>query len=744
VVWFPLLQLTIGSTTASLGWLLAAFMGGMCLGSLLYPRLAAKWHPWRAYAALELGIGLLGLAVLYVVPPVSGLYTAWVGDGAFGSLLRGAVAGLCITPPAILMGATLPALARCVGGSSADSGQLYAANLVGAVFGCLWAGFSLLPQYDMATATYAAVGVNFAVAALAFFVAPRSVEEPVTQEAHAPADQRVLLTIALSGFCALGSEVLWTRTLGLLFGASAYGLSLILTAFLAGLGLGSFAGNRIDRPRTTLGLCQLLSCAAMAWASYSMTRSLPYWPINPAISSDVWFSFELDLVRALWVLLPATVLWGASFPLALRAASATNAMARVYSANTLGSIAGALVASLWMVGSLGSQNAQRILIAVAAMSGLLLVRRWTVLAASAAIAAATITVIPPLSPLLAAYGRYAATWVNKGEIIYAGEGRNSTVAVSRFDDGLLTFHVAGKIQASNVARDLRLQRMLGHLTTLAVPQPKSVLVIGCGAGVTAGAVSIDPRVEHLTIAEIEPLVPQAAAKYFGDANFNVLQSPKTRVHFDDGRHFLLTSREKFDGITVDPLDPWVSGAANLYTKEFYEAAKSHLNPGGSITMYVQLFETTPQAIKSTIATFLEVFPNGTLWGNPYNGRGHDMVLLGTVEPLRIDLDAMESRVDYRGDSALSQSLTEVEMNSPIDLFATYAGRKADLGPWLAHAAINRDANLRMQYLAGLGLDRDDSAAIYTDILKRRRFPEDLFTSTEGRTDSLRRALESGQ
>jgi len=168
--------------------------------------------------------------------------------------------------------------------------------------------------------------------------------------------------------------------------------------------------------------------------------------------------------------------------------------------------------------------------------------------------------------------------------------------------------------------------------------------------------------------------------------------------------------------------------------------KRHLNPGGTVTMYVQLFETDIEAVKSSVATFFEVFPNGTIWGNPYQGKGHDMVLLGQVEPLRIDLDEMEQRVGYRDDSKMAQSLAEVGMNSPVDLFATYAGRAIDLKPWLSGAAINRDRNLRMQYLAGFGLNLDDSAAIYAGLLAYRRFPDDLFISAEGRVGSLREAI----
>jgi spermidine synthase len=284
---------------------------------------------------------------------------------------------------------------------------------------------------------------------------------------------------------------------------------------------------------------------------------------------------------------------------------------------------------------------------------------------------------------------------------------------------------------------MRLQRMLGHLTTLTAANPRSVLVIGCGAGVTAGAVSLDPRVERETIVEIEPVVPRAASEYFGTENFDVIRNPKVQVRIDDGRHYLLTTNERFDAITADPLDPWVKGAANLYTKEFFDVAKQRLNPGGVITMYVQLFETNTAAVKSLVATFFEAFPDATMWGNTVQGKGYDMVLLGQTGPMRIDLDDIDRRLSSPEYSRLAQSLVDVGMNSALDLFETYAGRRSDVTGWLKDAAINRDRNLRMQYLAGLALNLDDSAAIYAEMIAGRGFPEDLFTSAEGRVDFLR-------
>jgi spermidine synthase len=748
IVWFQLLELVIGSTAVSLGVLLATFMGGTCLGSILLPRLTwVRRNPLRAYAAIELSIGIFGMLVWMLMPLVGSIYSAWSGQGFRGFILRGLVAAACLLLPTMLMGATLPALAGSIGVSRL--GYLYGSNIAGAVFGCLLSGFYLLPKFDVGTATYVAVAVNLVVAGAALLLGSKvsvAAAEPAVQ---AFSDGSVYLAIALSGLCALASEAIWTRMLGLLLGASVYGFSLILAVFLAGLGLGSGIGSRVtrDRARLALGWCQLLLAGAIAWTAYSLGASLPYWPIDPSLSSNIAFNFQLDLARAAWALLPPTLLWGASFPLALSAVSKRDDSARlfagVYAANTLGAIVGALGASLLLIGWIGSQHAQQLLCALSVISGLLLLLlRSTKAMASfcgiaALLAALLILKIPPIAPVLIAHGRYAASWAGKGEIVYAAEGMNSSVAVSKFANGALTFHVSGKIQASNVPRDMRLQRMLGHLSTLTPSNPRSVLVIGCGAGITAGAVSVDPRVEHLTIVEIESLVPKAAATYFSKENFNVLHNPRAEIRIDDGRHYLMTTREKFDAITVDPLDPWVKGAANLYTREFLDVVKQHLNPGGVVTMYIQLFETDQEAVKSAAATFFQVFRNGTVWGNPYQGKGHDMLLLGEVAPLRVDLDEMELRMSRPEYHKMVQSLAEVGMNSAVDLFATYAGRGSDLTQWISGAAINRDRNLRMEYLAGTGLNLDDSAAIYADMLTHRRFPEDIFTSAEGRVDTLK-------
>ena len=776
VVWFQLLQLSIGSSAVSLGVLLGIYMGGMCLGSLLLPKyLNRRNHPLRVYAMLEIGIAVFGIIVLFAVPIVGRIYTSIAGTGQVSLVLRAIVAAICLLPPTLLMGATLPAIARWVETTPKGVswlGYFYGGNLAGAVAGSLLAGFYLLRVYDMPTATGAAVALNVLVSLLALVVAARTPhtvisetpgDAPLAATAAPEISRLVYIAIALSGLTALGSEVVWTRMLSLLFGATTYTFSLILAVFLVGLGIGSSLGSSMARnlsnPRIALGWCQLGLCACLAWAAYTTSASLPYWPINPSISTSLSFNFQLDLMRAIWVMLPGAILWGASFPLALasvatRGQDSARLVGGVYAANTVGAIIGATVVSLALVGTVGSQKTQQILIGVAAMSGLLMLMPATgevrkpltstpvVVIGIALIAGLLARSVPPIPWLLVAYGRYSATWVGQNELVYVGEGVTASVAVTRTPTGVLNYHNAGKVQASSEPQDMRLQRMLGHITTLVPKNPNKVLVIGCGAGVTAGAVSIDPMVKDQTIAEIEPLVPRVVSTHFAQHNFNVVANPKVKVHLDDARHYLLTTSEKFDAITSDPLDPWVKGAATLYTREFFDVVKSHLNPGGVVTLFVQLYESSQAAVKSEIGTFLEAFPNGAVFANTVNGQGYDLVLFGQLDGGKINVDTVQARLSDPANAAVAKSLSEVGINSAIDLFGTFAGRRGDMKTWLSDAQINTDRNLKLQYLAGLGLNLYQSDAIYKAMIREAKYPNDLFEGSPETLTALKAKIDA--
>ncbi len=772
VVWQQLLQLVIGSSTVSLGVLLGTYMGGLCLGSLYAPRLVPRGrHPLAVYAALEAAIGAMGLLLLWAMPLVTRVYISVGGLGAGGVLMRALVAGVCLVPPTFAMGATLPVMARWVGGTAdgkARLGFFYAGNLAGAVFGCLLAGFYLLRVFDMAIATYVAVAINLVVAALAWLASRRAAPVPERCQSVAAARtnnsteavaarRRLYLVVAGSGFCALAAEVVWTRFLALLFGATVYTFSIVLAVFLIGLGIGSTAAaswaRRLTRPALWLGWAQLASVVGMVWSAHALSNVLPYWPPSDAGAVSIWAVFRVDFLRAVFAILPAPLFWGASFSLALAASSDDTAdqgevVGRLYAANTIGAIAGALFTSLVLVPWFGSQHAQQVMTLVGSSGGALMLWNaagsWRLRVVRVSAVGATLLLafaVAPLPAVLIAYGRHAANWVSHAnEIIYVGEGMHASIAISRTEDGVLNYHNAGKVQASSQPADMRLQRMLGHLTTLIPEKPRKVLVIGCGAGVTAGAVSVNPAVEQVTIVDIEPLVPQVARAYLGSVNHDVLKNPKVRVIADDARHYLLTTTETFDAITSDPLDPWVKGAATLYTKEFFDVARQHLNPGGVMTLYVQLFESSPAAVKSEVATFFEAFPEALVFGNVFEGHAIDTVLVGQAQKPAIWVDEIEGMLRHPSFAAVDSSLIQAGIYGAADLFGNYAGRARDLKGWLADAQVNRDRDLRLQYLAGLGLNEHSGDEIYREMLDYRTYPDDIFVATEGTVDDLKAAM----
>ncbi len=356
-----------------------------------------------------------------------------------------------------------------------------------------------------------------------------------------------------------------------------------------------------------------------------------------------------------------------------------------------------------------------------------------------AVAAVLASGVPQVPGELYAFGRKIMNPDYEPKMLYVGEGLNASVAVSENQYGFRFFHVSGRVEASTVPVDMRLQRMLGHLSVLLGSNPRSVLVVGLGAGVTAGSFVTYPEIERVAICEIEPLIPQVVSGYFTDENYDVVKDPRVEIFYDDARHFLLTSKEQFDVITSDPIHPGVKGAATLYTRQYFELVKRHLKPGGVVSQWVPLYETSVETVKSELATFFTVFPDGLVWINDRD-YGGDLVLFGQADPKPIDVDATVERFDRTENARAAQSLRDVGFPSAIDLLSTYAGRGPDLAAWLDGASINTDRELRLQYLAGLGLNVDAQYQIQLELLKARRIPPDLFVGSEETVAELRNAI----
>ena len=727
VVWLQMLQLVIGSSAISLGILLATFMGGMCLGSLALPQVLGNRHPLRVYAALELGIGVSGLAILFGMPVIDRLYTGFAGNGFIGLVIRSAVAAVCLLPPTLFMGASLPAIARWLEASRdrlSLLGFFYGANIAGAVIGCTLAGFWLLRLYDTSVATFFAAAINIAAALISLVLARVTPHESaeIREDSTSHVPRTIYVAVAVSGFCALAAEVAWTRLLSLIIGGTVYTFSIILAVFLCGLGIGSsgaaYLTRTMNNPRRALAICQMLLAAAIAWSAWILAASLPYWPINPALSTNPWFNFQIDAVRCLWAILPATILWGASFPLALAASAqpgydASRLVGRIYAVNTAGAIFGAVGCGMILIPSIGTQGTQRLLIVLAAGAAAMLNVR---IAPAVVVAVVLAWAVPPLPWQLVAYGRQLPLRGAGGNLVFSAEGVNASIAVTRLEKVRL-FHVSGKTEASSQGHDMRLERMLGHVPALLHGSPKSVLVVGFGAGITAGSFLTHPALQRLVICDIEPLIPRLVGPVFAPENYKVLEDRRTQTVYDDGRHFVFTAHETFDIISSDPIHPWVKGNAALYTKEYFEACKRRLRPGGIATQWVPLYESDIATVKSELATFFEVFPNGTVWANDDEGEGYDVVLLGSREDIRIDEDELQRRFDH---PPLAASMRQVGFNSAAELLSTYSARAIDLREWLRGAEINTDRNLRLHYLAGMGVNSRRANSIYREILKYRR------------------------
>jgi spermidine synthase len=782
IVWYQMLQLAIGSTAVSLGFLLASFMGGLCIGSIGLPRYLARRHsgahPLRIYAVLEVGIGILGILVLFGIPLVDHIYIAGAQFGLPGLLMRGFISTVCLLPPTILMGASLPALVRWVEHTRRGVswwGLLYGGNTLGAVFGCLLAGFYLLRVYNVATATCVAAAINFVIALVSYLLAARTPARsdadagPASTPSATPApfaepssNWPVYVTIAISGATALGAEVVWTRLMAMILGSTVYVFSIILAVFLIGLALGSGLGSLLVRsmrtaagPRLALGWSQVLLTVAIAWTAYMIADSLPYWPINPMLGTSPWYSFQLDMVRCLWAILPPTILWGASFPLACAAVSSTKddpsgLVGGIYAANTFGAILGALVVSLTLVPAIGTQDSERVILLLAAAGALVVLlpqlARARSMAMTAGLTAAMILAIQlargvdPIPGKVIAYGRRIAISSPNSELLYTIEGRNSSVAITRWSDGAVEVDVNGHVEATTEPFDMKLQRMVGHLPGLIHPNPKSVLGIGFGAGVSAGTFTRYPGIEHITVCEIEPVIPPTTTRYFAKQDYDVYHNPRTRIVYDDARHYLMTTTDHYDIIASDPLDVFVKGTAALYTKEYFDAVKRHLNPGGMFTLYVPLYESDMRTVKSELATFFEAFPNGTVWANTIEGRGYDMVFMGQQDPLRINLDELQQRLLRPDYAPVMQSLQDIGVTSTIGLLATYAGQKTDLAVWLHDADLNRDGDLRLQYIGGWGINSTMEDLIYRELKSYRRPPGQIFAGSPELMQNLSEAL----
>ena len=759
-LWARQLYLVVGTAQLAISIVLAAFMTGLALGGLVAARLGRRvQRPLRVFAGLEGFVALYALGFGFLLEPATRLYlslsSALPPHSAALLTSQFLVLGALLLPPTLCMGATLPLLARFASRDGRDAGstvgRLYGVNTLGAVVGTAAAGFILLPQFGLTVTTGCAAAANGLVAVTALWLARRSAPaRPARARTPARALEPAvnlapLLAIsAIGGFASLVCEVAWFRLLTLVLGGSAYSFTIMLLAFLLGIGVGGWAGGRAadrslaagGRVRVLLHLGGLqLGVAIACWGALFAYGELPY----AFVSLVGWigdtapiYLFAGKLVLALSVMLVPALLMGASFPFLVRAAvdGATGLerpVGLLYGANTLGAIAGASVGGLILLPTLemrGAVLAAASMNLVAVAVALVAARpRWLrglrIAALPAAVAggiAAMHVFEPPWDPMLMSSGlyQYAARLEHKTreellafavrpfDLVFYEEGRSSVVTVARARrDGNIWLANNGKIDASSKG-DLDTQVLLAHLPAILRPQSERALVIGLASGVTAGSLLLDDRLKSLDIAEIEPAVVRASRAFDG-INNRPLDDPRVRLYLNDARNHLLRSPDGYyDLVTSEPSNPWISGVSNLFTREFFLLGKRKLAPDGVWAQWLHLYGMQPDDLRSLLATFADAYS----YVGVFRIDDSDLLLVGGDSPLNLHVARID---DYVGKNrGVVEDLNRVRFERAEDIVGLYQFDREALLRLAGDVELNTDDNLRIEYSAPLSLHKETS------------------------------------
>ena len=610
-------SLIFGSTTFAVSTVLAVFFLGLAGGNYLFGRIAqATTRPLRLYALIEFALGGLAMVSPYAFDLADnlygGLYRIFADHTVFLFCSRLILVSLVVLPPTILMGGTLPLFCRqyVVSDSRIASsiGVLYGVNTLGAALGCVAAGLVLLPMVGLRLTVWLGAALNIlcgiAVASLRTIEAPPL--EPPRREKQSSADSRALVAgLFLSvGFVALGGEVLWTRYLGLLIHNTVYTYTLTLAVVLVGIVLGSILASRFSDKSATrarhFGILQVLTGLVVL-----TLMTLP---------ENIWQGFEGELGLYFILLLPAAILSGASFPLAVRMvvediSSASIGTGRMAAINTLGGIFGALVVGFVCLPAFGLKISLLFITGVSLATGfatwMWLDRSLSLLFRGAAVAISTLIWIG--IPFVTGTRIPADFLGERGGLVAFREGVGSNLAVIR-DKGLLTLEIDRLWQGENRKNQ---QVMAAHIPMLFHPNPRSVLVVGVGTGQTASRFLMYD-ITRLECVDIEPTIFEFIREHF-DSEW--MGDGRVALIPEDGRNYLQYSNAKHDVISLEVGQIFRPGVAFFYTADFYRRTRERLNPGGVLAQFVpSLFFTTDQ-FRSVLRTFLNTFPQSTLWFN---------------------------------------------------------------------------------------------------------------------------------
>jgi spermidine synthase len=723
VLWLRLLALVFGVTVYAASTVLASFMTGLAIGSYTAGHVADRAkRPLALFGIAELLVGVTALATPWALEGVKQLYVAWhpaIGDNlGLLTLARLVLSFVVLLVPTALMGATLPLVMKSslTRGDAVGQrmGLLYGTNTAGAIVGALLAGFVLIPVVGVSWGFRLAASINILIGLVALLAARQlapatgtgeapaaipdalPVSEPVlardAYEASPLARRLVLVVFLLSGITSLALEVLWFRVLVIFLRPTTYSFTLMLATVLAGIAIGSYtAAPILNRRRNYLAwLAGIeLSLGVAALSSFQGLGLSVIWSggLRERLAEFPTLAYLSPLLLAsLLAILPTSLLLGMAFPIGLRIWAGGNpadsTVARriglFYSLNVCGAIIGSLAAGFVLIPRLGSPGTLLVLSSATLAAGLLLLwplmytsRRFALGAGGLSLAVFGLLAWVAVDPFDVALNHFH----RNERRLWREEGVQTSVAIheritgNRLRDRMRIMYLDGMHQSNDAPSTLFVHRRIGFLPTALHPNPQRALVVGLGAGTTPGAIARFPNVE-VDVVELSSSVV-AGARYFRQANFDLFARPNVHLRVDDGRNFLLLSEPKqYDIITADVILPRHAGAGNVYSVQYFELVKRALKDDGFALQWNGGDTRTEYAI--ILRTFMEVFPHTTLWGD-------GSLMLGTKEPLRIDVAAFERKL---GDPATRAVLDEFNLGSVNNLLGQFVA-----GPEMLRALI---------------------------------------------------------
>ncbi|WP_233609486.1 fused MFS/spermidine synthase [Corallococcus sp. AB049A] len=746
LVWSKYLGNVLGNSGQAHAVVLATFMGGLALGAFVFGRTADRVKsPLALYGVLELGVGLYALAFPYVLGALEHLWLALAPHVPEGLRVapRLLVSSLSLVVPTLLMGGTLPALVRHFAASLAsvrkELARLYAINSLGAAVGVYVAGTRLVPLVGLSASAQIAAGLNVFLALAALALARQHPPAVVVGAAPSAEDvayprravRAALIGVMLSGFTSMLYQVTWIRLLAIVLGASTYAFTLILTAFILGIGLGSFwlmtrkeGGDSLKLYGWTQVGLVLSLCVALPlyvrlphlfrWSEWMLTRAVETWPIFQGVT----FAFCCA------VLLIPTFIMGVAFPAAARVATAKvsevgRELGGVYLWNTAGTLSGSVLGGLVLMPFWGMQgnfiagavaNLVAAGLAFHALSapkegqGVSAVPAWRTFAPVGGAALLAVVVLgsmqgwPQRLSGIAAMRAYEKPPESYAKLVedteraivprFYADDTFATVMVGDLSSESLRFmKINGKTDATN-GGDIETQVMAGHLGVLMHPrEPKNVLLVGSGAAITAGSVLAHP-VERLDMVEISPAVIEAARLFKAD-NRNAVDDPRTHVHIDDAKTFMALAPIQYDLIVSVPSNPWVTGVSGLFTRDFFQLVDKHLTDDGVLVQWIHTYESNTELVKLVMRTLHDTFPHATTWLGP-----EDLVMVASRKPLSFDAAAVAARMAR---PEVKEDLARVEIHDLFGLLSkqvhTEEGQKAFAG----EGPINTDDHNLLEY-----------------------------------------------